>query len=118
MHPAKQLQFGEPPFATCVTLHRQRFVSRRGTTDGRGDEAIAQLQAVAASDGGRPVGEAGPVQGGEQEIARPIAGKDPSSAVAAVGRRGQAEDEHASRRIAEPRNRPAPVFLIPIRGPV
>src|SRR5213076_1329459 len=78
----------------------------------------AQLEAVVARDRRRLVGEAGSVQGGEEEVARPVAGEDAPRAVAAVRRRREAEDHDARRGVAEARDRAAPVVLVREGGPL
>ena len=59
----------------------------------------------------RLVGEARAVHGGEQPVARAVAGEHAAGAVAAVGRGRQAEDEDARGGIAEAGDRAAPVLL-------
>src|SRR5207237_790926 len=52
------------------------------------------------------------VHRGEEEVAAAVAGEDAAGAVRAVGGRGEAEDEDARRRVAEARDRAAPVLLV------
>ena len=113
----QQLQFGEPPTFAGIALGGARLVGRRRATDGGGDVTIPQPQAVAAADRRRAVGESGPVQGGEKEIARAVAGEDAAGAIAAVSRRSQAENQDAGGRVTETGDGPAPVFLVAIGSP-
>ena len=62
------------------------------------------------------VGQPRPPQRREQPVARAVAGEDPPGPVAAVGGRRQAEHDDPRRRVAEARDRPAPVLLIGERG--
>src|SRR5690606_37536753 len=58
---------------------------------------------------------------GHQEVARParaIAREHASGPVAAMRGRRQAQDQDTRERIAHARNGPAPVLLVPIRGPL
>ena len=59
----------------------------------------------------RLVGEAGPVQRGEQPVAGAVAGEDPPGPVAAVGRRREADHHQPRARVAEARQRARPVAL-------
>src|SRR5258708_7968829 len=61
---------------------------------------------------GRLIGEAGAVEGGEEEIAAAVAGKDAAGAVAAMSRRGEAENPDPCRRIPETGNRFPPIVVI------
>jgi hypothetical protein len=61
--------------------------------------------------------QAGAVQRGVEEIAAAVAGKHPAGAVGAVGAGRQADDPQPRPRVAEPRNRAAPVGLIGVRLP-
>ena len=80
--------------------------ARRRRSTGR---AAAARRRRGADDG--RAGEAGAVQRGEEEVARPVAGEHPAGAVRAVGGRRQAEQQHARVRVAEARQRAAPVGL-------
>src|SRR5207244_12732421 len=86
-------------------------------TDAGGEVTTGQTQAVVAMSGGRLIGKAGPVKGGEQPVARAIAGENPAGAIAAVRRRRQAANQHACLVVAEAGDGPAPIFLILISGP-
>ena len=70
-----------------------RLVVRRCAADGGDDANAVQPQAVARGDRGRPAGEAGAVQGGEEPVAGPVAGEHPAGAVRAVCGRGETDDE-------------------------
>ena len=65
---------------------------------------------------GRLVGEAGAVQGGEQEVAGAVAREHATRAVGAVRGRGEPEDQHARGRVAEAGDRAAPVRPVAERG--
>jgi hypothetical protein len=68
--------------------------------------------------GGGLVCEAGAMERGHQEIARAaraISGEDATRAIGAVGRRREADDQHAGERIAESRNRSSPVRVAEVR---
>jgi hypothetical protein len=51
------------------------------------------------------------MQRGVQPITTGVAGKDPSGSITAVSRRGQPDNQQLRIRVAESRNRAAPVFL-------
>ena len=91
-----------------VALGDGGLVGGRGAADGRHHPGPDQPLAVAGVRGGRLGGEPDPVQAGEEPVARAVAGEDPAGAVAAVGRRRQADDQDArasgrpSRRWAGP----------------
>ena len=53
---------------------------------------------------------------GPQEVARRVAGEDAPGPVAAVGRRREPDEQDPRLRVAEPRQRTAPVGLIPESG--
>ena len=92
-HPGEQSQLLDEVGQAGVALLGSRLVVRRGAADAGADVAIGQAQAVATAGGGRLVGEAGAVQGGEEPVAGAVAGEDAAGAVAAVRRRCQADDE-------------------------
>jgi len=111
-------ELGGQPGGAGVALGGEGLVVGRGALDRGGDVAAAEGEAVVAGHRDRLVGEAGAVETGEQPVAGAVAGEDPAGAVAAVGRRGQTEDEQAGRRVAEAGHRPAPVLLVAEGGPL
>ena len=52
------------------------------------------------------------MHGREQPVARAVTGEDPAGAIAAVRRRGQAEQQDPCLLVTPARNRPAPVPLL------
>ena len=104
----EQGELGGQPGGAGVALDGERLVVGWGALDRGSDVAGGQGEAVVARDRGRLVGEAGAVEAGEQPVAGPVAGEDPAGAVAAVGGRGEAEDEQAGGRVAEPGERAGP----------
>ncbi len=52
------------------------------------------------------------MHGREQEVPGRVAGEHPTRPVAAMGGRGEADDEDPRRGVAEPGHRPAPVRLV------
>src|SRR5215211_6985994 len=111
-------ELGGQPGGAGVALGGEGLVVGRGAFDRGGDVAAAEGEAVVAGHRGRLVGEAGAVEAGEQPVAGAVASEDAPGAVAAVGRRGQAEDEQAGRRVAEAGDGPAPVLLVAEGGPL
>ena len=87
-----------------------------GAADAGADVAVGQAKAVVAASRGGLVGVAGAVQGGEEPVAGAVAGEDAAGAVAAVGRRRQADDEQPRPRVAEAGDGKAPVVLILVGG--
>src|SRR5215207_3312841 len=118
-HPeVEQGELGGQPGGAVVALGGERPVVGRGALDRGGDVAAAEGEAVVGRHRGRLVGEAGTVQAGEQPVAGAVAGEDPAGAVAAVGGRGQPEDQQRGRRVAESGDGPAPVLLVAEGGPL
>ncbi len=98
-------------------FERCGLVGRRRTANRGRDVRVVELQTVADTDRFGLVGEAGAVQRREQEVARAVAGEDPTGAVAAVGGRARAR-RAASRASGSPKpgtGRPQYV-LVPERG--
>ena len=79
---------------------------------GGGDERALEGQPVAGIEALRLRGNAGPVEGGEEEVAAPVAGEHPAGAVRAVGGRREAEDQAVGVVIAEVRHGAAPIGLV------
>ena len=101
-----------------VPLGRGRLVGGRSAPDDGGDVAVAQRQPVVRRHARRLVGVAGPVQGGEQPVARPVAGEHATGAVPPVGGRRQPDDQQAGGRVAEAGDRTSPVVLVGEGGPL
>ena len=86
-------------------------IVRRSATVDRCDVDAAELGPVVSGYGDWARCEAGPVEGGEQEVTGPIAREDAAGAVAAVRRRGKPDDDDARGGYAPPGYRPGPVTL-------
>src|SRR3954469_23277887 len=67
-----------------VLLLRERHVPGRRAAHGRGDEAVAQGEAVLDVPGDGLVRVAGAVERREEEVARPVAGEDPAGPICSV----------------------------------
>ena len=91
-------------------------VSPRRAARHRGDPDVRQGHPVVASDAGRPICETGPVQCGVEEVARGVPGEHAAGAVRAVRAGREADEQHARRRVAEPRHRSAPVGVASVRA--
>lgn len=87
------------------------LVVGRGAADGGGDPGVVEGEAVGTVSGGGLVGEAGFVEGAEEEVAGAVAGEDAAGAVGAVGSGGEAEDEDARGGVAEAGDGAAPIGL-------
>jgi hypothetical protein len=96
----EQLEFALEVGEAVVALLRRRPVGRRRTAIHRGHEGVAKPQAVAPVHGVGLVGEPGAMQRGKQPIAGTVAGEEATGAVAAMRRRGQADDYDARGWIA------------------
>ena len=77
-----------------------------------------ELEAVVGRIELRLVGEAGAVQGGVEPVARAVAGEHAPGAVGPVGGGREPDDARPARRDRRTRDRPAPVLLVPERGPL
>ena len=98
-------------------LLRGRLVLRRRAADGGRDVGVAETKSVVERDRGRLVGQTGPEEGGEEPVTGAVAGEDPSGAVAAVGGRGQTDDQDPGRRVTETGDGTTPVDLVGEGGP-
>ena len=87
----------------------QRFVSRRRTTDCRGDVGVRKLQTVVPAQGSGLIRKPRFVQRGVEKIAGAIPCKDAPRPVTAVRRWRKAQDEKLRVRIAKSRHWLAPV---------
>lgn len=109
---AKVFEQGEFAFEKGLTgadLLREGLVVRRGAADGGGDPGVVEGEAVVAVGRGGLVGEAGFVEGAEEEVAGAVAGEDAAGAVGAMGAGGEAEDEEAGGGVAKAGDGAAPV---------
>ena len=75
-----------------------------------------QRQPIVTADGSWLVREARAVQGFVEEISRAIASEHPSSAIGAVRGGSESQDQKGSMRVAESRDRVAPVGPLEKRG--
>jgi hypothetical protein len=113
-HAAEVFEEGEFAFEIGLAgadLVRVGLVIGWGATDGGGDPGVVEGEAVAAMGGGGLVGEAGFVEGAEEEVAGTVAGEDAAGAVGAVGAGGEAENKEAGGGVAEARDGAAPVVF-------
>src|SRR5688572_8416315 len=109
---AEEAPLAHEVLAAAADLLRQGPIGGRRAAGGGRDVAIDQPQPIAPRHRGGLAREAGPVEGGEQEIAGAIAGEDAAGAVAAVGGGGETDDQQARRRIAPARDGTPPVLLV------
>ncbi len=58
------------------------------------------------------------MHGPKQPVTAAVAGEHATRAIRAVGRRSEAEHDDARVGISEPGNRPPPVRVVPVRGPL
>src|SRR5581483_9383133 len=114
--PWQQRQLTHQEGGAVVALCRLRAVGRRRTADGGCDVGAGQLQAVVAVAALRLIGVAGTVERSKEPVAGAVAGEDAARTVASVSCRRQADDEKFGLRIAEARQRPAPVLPAPVGG--
>src|SRR5215467_14014776 len=94
-------QLGGQVAAAAGDLVGRRLVVGRGAAGGGDDVGVAQGEAVVGALRGRDVGEALGVEGGEEEVARAVAGEDAAGAVGAVRGGGQADQQQARVGVAE-----------------
>jgi len=105
-------ELGGQVAAAAGDLVGGRLVVGRGAAGGGDDVGVAQREAVVGALRRRDVGEALGVEGGEEKIARAVAGEDAAGAVGAVGGGGQADQQEARVGIAEAGDGLAPVDVV------
>jgi hypothetical protein len=98
-----ELQLSHQIGPAFVAFGGSRPVRGRRTAHRRGDERVAQRQAVGATSGGRLVGVPGTVQRGEEEIAGSISGEHAPGAGPAVRGGREPHDQQPGARVAETR---------------
>ncbi len=103
------------PGRAGVALGHGRLVVRGCAPDRRGHARLDEPLAISGMVGGRQCGQADAVQRGEQPVAGAVPGEDSPGAVAAVGRRREADDEHTRGGRAPARDRAPPVGLRRVR---
>ena len=108
------IELGGQPRQAVVDFRGKRLVVGRRAADGGRNVGPGEDQAVVGAGRGREIGEAGAVQGAHQEVARAVAREDAPGPVAAVGGRGQADDQEARAGVAEARHRAAPIGLVTV----
>jgi dTDP-glucose 4,6-dehydratase len=113
--PGDRRQLGAEPRDAGVALVRRRLVGGRRAAHHRRHPRAEQPLAVPGGDAVGLGGQPAPVERAEDEVAAAITGEHPAGPVAAVGGRGQADDEQERPLVAPARNRPAPVALVPER---
>jgi hypothetical protein len=97
---------------TVVALLGRRTVHRWSAPNTRGDVTVLQLQPVVAIPGNWFVAKPGPIERAKKPVPGSVPRKYTAGSVTSMRCRGQAANEQASPRIAEPRYRPAPVFFV------
>src|SRR5262249_11788832 len=108
----QQGKLRQQPAATGVELVPRRSVGGRGTTSCRGHPGVAQYEAVVPPHRRRLVGKSGRVQSGEEPVPALVSGEDTPRAIATMRCGREADDQHARRRVTEPRDGPAPVLPV------
>ena len=111
-HAREQLELALGPGQAVVALGGRGAVGGRRAAHRGGQEAVDELQAVVGGDRRRLVGEPARVQGGEEPVARAVAGEHAAGAVGAVGGGRQAEQADARVGVAEAGHGAAPVLLV------
>jgi hypothetical protein len=114
-HTGQGRQFVHQVLVTVRDLGRRGAIRRGRTPDRRGDVGVDQPQRVAGVPGDRLIGEAGAVHRPHEEIAGAadaVARKDAAGPIRAVRGGRQPEHEDPRTRIAEPRDRAAPVGVL------
>jgi hypothetical protein len=97
-----------------IPLFDRRLVEWRRAANCRRNARADEREPIVRPAARGPVGETGPMEGRPQEVAAGVAGEDATRPVAAVRRRGKPDDEDPRVRIAEARQRPAPVRLVAV----
>lgn len=93
---------------------RQGLVAGRGAANDGSDPCTDEAHAVAPVTGGGLRGKARAIEQRVEEVSRAVAGEGPASTVRSVRSGSEADEEHARVRVAERRDRFAPVFKITI----
>ena len=94
----------------------RRFIVRRSATRDRADVGVNESKTIFARDGCGLVRKSGAIKLFVKKIAGAIAGEHAPGAIRAVRRGSEADDQELRVRIAESRDRPAPILLIAIRA--
>ena len=115
-NPGQQPELEREPRRARVALLDRRLVGGRRAAHRRRDVRVEQRQAVVGAAADRPVGEPDRVQRSEEEVARRIAGEDPTGPVAAVRRRRESEQQDARIRVTEAGHGTRPVGLVAEAG--
>jgi hypothetical protein len=115
IHPLKEGKFPGEIREAVVSLLRRGAVSWRRAAVHSRDVGAGQRKSVVPVCGRGLARISGSVQRPVQPVAGAVAREDPSGSVAAVGCRGEPNDEHVGVRIPEARDRTSPVVpaLVP-----
>ena len=112
------MRFGvRPRVSPTRSPHPANALAAHGGRDVR----ISQRETIVSILRRREVGESGAMERSHQEVAGSadaVSGEDAARTVRAVRRRRKTNDQQARQRIAESRNRPAPVDVIAIGAPL
>jgi len=111
---AEQIEFGFEKWKAVVDFGWRRFIRWRGATRDCADVGVVEIETIGARDGCGLAGESGAMELFVQEVAAAVSSEHASSAIRAVGRGGQANDQELSVRIAEAGDGAAPVRFVPV----
>jgi hypothetical protein len=114
LHSLQKRQLLDQPVRTVGCLHCERTVPGRGAFHRTRNPAIPKLQAVTRPGRLGLVGESRPVQRPIEPDPRAVSGEHPTGPVSPVSRRRQSHQHQTGVWVPEPRNRPAPIALIPV----
>lgn len=119
LDPRERVDFGREMILARGDLVGVRLVVGWRAPDGRRDEGVAKRQAVRGVPRYRDAREAVAVQRAHQEVtgaSDAVTGEDAARAIRAVRGGREAENQYPRARIAESRDRLAPISLVSIRG--
>ena len=100
--------------AAIENFTRERFILRRSAAACCGDVCVLKLQAILAVNGTGLIRKARFVQGSVEKIAGAVAGEHAPCAIRSVGGGGESENEQLRVRVAESRDRLAPILPLAI----
>ncbi len=112
---SEQRELAESPRQAVLPLFTRGLVGWRCAPDGRRDPHAAQPEPIVSARRSGHVREMGPPQRRVKKVPRSVASEHAPRAIGAMRRRCEPKHDERGGGVPKPRNRPAPVALIPKR---